>query len=192
MEMMINTVDTGVQNAKRKRAAFQEPCGRPATLPAVRKDEPAAFQTHETLVSGQELAIIVLSGVSDGCLIPSPYRPQWTPYVTSVDGSGELRGPDPKTGKVGRTRYPRFCVRCDECLRFTLLAGSHTLAVGVHSPGSTVSETRSADLRGSVRFQARAGGLYAIRACQPIGQTAPLFWVRDENTRECVSATCPP
>ena len=173
-------------------ARFEHACG-PATLnEAVKDDEQAAFRAYDgSVVKRQEIAVVVVPAISDSCVRHDPHTPYWTPYIVSVDERREVLGPDRKTGKERLVRLPQNCVHCDECLRLALMPGPHVMTLGVWTGGSVAPDRKYTDLRGSAQFQARAGGLYSIYACQPGTQKQPLFWVRDEGTLACVSTTCP-
>jgi len=175
-----------------RTARFEQQCGPVDAMGAVKEDRPIAFRAYEgAVLPRQEVAVIVVPAKSGSCVDRDPHSLYWTPYVASVDGQRKIIGPHRKTGQDQQMDFPRHCVTCDECLRFALPPGSHTMAVGVWTWGSVAPDRKGTDIRRSVQFAARAGGLYAIYVCQPGPQTQPLFWVRDEATRACVSATCP-
>ncbi|HVR69771.1 MAG TPA: hypothetical protein VMT87_02915 [Vicinamibacteria bacterium] len=184
MEMVINTLT--------KTARFEQRCGPAAASAAVKEDQPIAFRAYDgALRQRQEVAVVVVPAISDSCVERSPHHLYWTPFVEAVDGHHKLLGPDRKTGKERQMDFPRNCVTCDECLRMALSPGVHTMTVGVWTWGSVAPDRKHTDVQRVVQFAAQAGGLYAIRACQPGPENQPLFWVRDEATLRCVSATCP-
>jgi hypothetical protein len=175
-----------------RTARFEQQCGPVATMGAAEENRPIAYRAYEgPVVQRQEVAIVVVPAKSDSCADRNPHSPYWTPYVVSVDGRRKVFGPDRKTGKEREMNFPRNCVTCEECLRVALAPGSHTMGVGMWTWGSVAPDRKGTDIQRLVQFEARAGGLYGIYVCQPGPQTQPLFWVRDEATRACVSAACP-
>ena len=170
-------------------AKFERACG-PATVNPGVPDVEADFRAYDgPIVKRPDVAVVVVPAISDSCVRPHYTVAYWTPYIASVDERRKVLGPDRKTGKERQQDFPKNCVTCSECLRLALLPGPRVMQVGVWSWGS--ANQKYTDLRGSTQFEALAGGLYSVQACQPGPKEPPLFWVRDERTLQCVSSACP-
>ena len=174
-----------------RSAKFEDACGLPAVERAI--DVNADFRAYDSSVLERpDVAVVVVSALPISCRrsrIQSLNESYWHSYVSSVDERRKMLGPDRKTGKERLQDFPKNCVECNECFRLSLLPGSHVMGVGVWSWGTP--NQKYTDLRGSTHFEARAGGLYSVNACRPVGRERPLFWVRDEHTLQCVSSDCP-
>lgn len=168
-----------------RSAKFEDACG-PPTVEAAPDTEDADFRAYDgALLERHDVAVVVVYS----CFPRRPNDSYWRLYISSVDERRKVLGPDRKTGKERLQDLPRNCDACNECLRLSVLPGPHVMQVGVWSWGSP--NQKYTDLRGTAQFEARAGGFYSLRACQPAGRDQPLFWVRDEGTLQCVSSDCP-
>jgi len=166
---------------------FEYPCPGSGALSSFSERE-VSFRAFDGPQRGRsEVAVLVLAPVSSyPC---GTTRFLWTPALQAVDARKKALRLEPKTGRERREDLNLSSQGSPDCFRVALLPGAHVLALRLWSSGTT--RTRIADIRGSTQFEAKAGGLYSIRACQQPEQKEPLFWIREETSGACVSITCP-
>ena len=112
----------------------------------------------------------------------------WTLFARAVDGHSEVRELDRDTGEERLAELGGECEQDAPCAFLALLPGRHTVRLLAVSTGEKASPSQ---LEGETTFDATAGGVYAMIACRPTAQAAPIFWVRDETSGACVSSVCP-